>query len=319
MNDYHVVGIGGLYLDVVAPVSYGFIKKHGINLNEEHEVSQETLQKVFFTLKNKELFAGGSAANTVSGMASLGARVGFFTKVAADPIGQALIQNFKRSGVELCCPPVDPKASLSPSCLILTTPQGERSILFHAENPTRFSDNELASIAKTRCAFLLFEAAILLEKQNRLPALLEVVCAARKNGAKTVFNLQGSYSWKELTVLPRDIASMSDIIIGNEAEVAALEKHVMLPSFSEQTVVMTQGQNGATLKAKESLLHVKASHAVQVIDSIGAGDQFLAGFLHALCLGLSPRESMEAGSRTACSILGSKGGRPNAAIRAALI
>ncbi|MGE0108221.1 MAG: carbohydrate kinase family protein, partial [Bdellovibrionales bacterium] len=271
------------------------------------------------SLKSKELFAGGSAANTVSGLASLGARVGFFTNVAADPIGQALIQNFKEAGVKLCCPPVDPKASLSPSCLILTTPQGERSILFHAETPTRFSDDELSAIAKTRCDYLLFEAAILLEKQNKLPALLEAVSLARKNGAKTVFNLQGSYSWTELSVLPRDVASMSDIVIGNEMEVVAFKKHVTLPSFSKQTVVMTQGQNGATLKTKEALLRVRAAPAVQVVDSIGAGDQFLAGFLHALCLGLSPKEGMKVGARTACSILGRKGGRPNAAISAALI
>jgi len=318
MNDYRVVGIGGLYLDVVAPVSYGFIKRYGIGLNEEREVSQDALHRVFSFLTNKELFAGGSVANTISGLASLGARVGFFTKVAPDPIGHALVQNFKEAGVELCCPPVDPKASLSPSCLILTTPQGERSILFHAGTPTRFFDNELDMIANVRCDYLLFEAAILLEKQNRLPALLDAINAARKNGAKTVFNLQGSYSWQKLSIFPHDLAAMSDIIIGNEAEISNLEGHVTLPFSSKQIIIMTRGEKGAELRTQRNILHVKASTVNQVVDSIGAGDQFLAGFLHAYSMGGSHKESMEAGSRAACSILLQKGGRPNATIRAVL-
>jgi len=319
MNNFHVVGIGGLYLDVVAPVSYDFIKRHGIALNEEREVSQDTLQNVISSLKEKELFAGGSAANTISGLASLGARTGFFTKVADDPVGAALIQNFKEAGVELCCPPVDPKASLSPFCLILTTPMGERSILFHAGNPTRFSDKELAALVKTRCDYLLFEAAILLEKENRLPVLLDAIRETRNRGAKTVFNLQGSHSWQRLSVLPRDLASMSDIIIGNETEVSAFERHVALPAFSQQILITTKGRKGAELKATNENIHINALTPSRMVSSIGAGDQFLAGFLQGRIQGLSLTNSMEMGSDAACCILETAAGRRNAVIRGNLI
>ncbi|MDD3183113.1 MAG: carbohydrate kinase family protein [Alphaproteobacteria bacterium] len=199
----------------------------------------------------------------------------------------------------------------------MTTPMGERSILFHAGNPTRFSDKELAALVKTRCDYLLFEAAILLEKENRLPVLLDAIRETRNRGAKTVFNLQGSLSWQRLSVLPRDLASMSDIIIGNETEVSAFERHVALPLSSQQIVVMTQGEKGATLRTKKNTLHVEASNAVHVVDSIGAGDQFLAGFLLAQKNGLSLKESMNRGTTMANSILTQKGGRPNAMVKVA--
>lgn len=316
MKNYQVVGIGGLYLDVVAPVSYDFIKKHKIALNKECEVSRNTLQNVFSCLKKKELFAGGSAANTISGLASFGAQVGFYTKLAADPIGAALLQNFKKAGVVLCCPPVDSNAAMSPSCLILTTPKGERSILFRAENPTRFSDKELDTISETRCDYLLFEAAILLEKHNRLLSLLNSIREARIRGAKIVFNLQGSFSWDKLSVLPHDLASMSDIIIGNETEMDSFQKHLTLPLFSKQMIVTTQGKKGTTLRTKTNSIYVEALKVEKTVNSIGAGDQFLAGFLHNQICGGTLKKSLMEGAKTAHFILKRKGGRPNATLNA---
>lgn len=306
-RQYEVIGIGGMYLDVVASASYEFIEKHKIPLNGEVEIPPAKLKEILNQLSGCEFYAGGAVSNAIAGIANVGVSTGFFGKVAKDQIGHFLIDDFKHRGIDLCCSAYDLTAELSPLCIIILTENGERSMVFNQNCAANFSSLEVNHFNGAK--FFLVEADIL-RNEKTAKVIFEAVSSAKKQSVKTVFNLQGMSSWGQRALISNDIAEFADIVIGNKEEVEAFEMSLSKPISSEQMIITTNGEHGVHARVSNVEAVVPAIISSNFVSSVGAGDQFIAGFLIGALAGKNLAECLQMGVKMASEILEQKGGRP---------
>ncbi|CAN5538658.1 adenosine kinase [soil metagenome] len=314
---YDVVAIGNAIVDVLAQAEDAFIEGEGMTKGAMQLIfSAEEADALYAKMGPGREVSGGSAANTVAGMAALGAKCGFIGQVADDQLGQVFAHDIRAAGIRFDTP----SRSGDPStgrCLVFVSPDGQRTMntFLGASHylPGAALDRDLIADA----AYLYIEG-YLWDPEEPRAAMRAAIEVARDAGRKIAFTPSAEF------VIDRHRADFLDLIdrgfidvmFSNEeeflalTEAASIDDGVARMGGKIETLVVTRSSDGACAIQGGARTEVPAEHIDHVVDTTGAGDLFAAGFLTGQAKGRSMEESLRMGAICAAEIISHVGARP---------
>ncbi len=317
-----VVAIGNAIVDVIASATPEFLAEIGVEKGSMRLVSAEQAVDLYARMGPGQEVSGGSAANTLAGLAALGHACTFIGQVADDQLGEVFVHDMRATGIACDVPP-RPGSPPTARCLILVAPDGERTMntSLAAAHYLPESAVDEAMIANAR--YLLIEGYLWDPPEPRA-AIRKAMAIAKASGCRIVFALSALY----LLDLYRDdfIAlidqGLIDILFCNEEEVAALmpgmpiDEVIATVSAKVPTLVVTRAERGAMAVQGAQWAEVPAEPVARVVDTTGAGDTFTSGFLAGQLQGRSLSDSLTMGAVCAAECIGHIGPRPRADLKA---
>lgn len=321
---YDVVAIGNAIVDVIAKADDAFIIAENLKKN--------TMQLLFSTEAAEALYAkmgpgieasGGSAANTVAGLAALGRTCGFIGQVADDQLGQVFAHDIRALGVAFDTPM---RAETDPStarCLILVTPDGHRTMNTYLGASQFLPESALDRDLIADGAILYLEG-YLWDPEEPRAAMRAAIDIAHAAGRKVAFTLSDTFC---ISRHRADFVKLIengdiDILFANEAEITSLnetedfEAAVAKTAAHVPLLVVTRSEHGAIAVANGERFAVPAAPVAAVVDTTGAGDLFAAGFLAGQAEGRSITDSLTMGALAAAEIISHFGARPEVDLKA---
>ncbi|NCC02636.1 MAG: adenosine kinase [Proteobacteria bacterium] len=307
---YDLVGIGRSYIDIIAEVDYDFLEKHNIPLGTGDYHTAETIDQIVSQLNDAHYYPGGAIPNTVAGFSALGGRCAYMGKVAGDKAGTVFLQDMNARGIDDLSNDAEKQTVASGVCVVLVTPEGERSFALHKGCVDCWTQDNFDSFDFNDAAYTLI-GANLISGRDVSDLFRQAVAKIAKSSTKLVITMSEIRDWEGNPSLANDIVKpYADIIIGNEAENASLLDLVGPLDRKDQILVTTLGNKGAIAQRSGETVHVNAVKQERSISSLGAGDQFLAGFVKGDAMGLSLHDSLQLATLCAVRILERKEARP---------
>lgn len=316
-----IVAVGDAIVDVVATCDDGFLVRHGLPKGSMQLLEPEAADRLYDAMGAARETSGGSAANTVAGIAALGGRAAFIGQVADDQLGKIFTHDTRALGVRFDTPPI---ADGLPTgrCLILVTPDAQRTMntcpgASHQLRPEALDE------ALIRSASMLMLEGYLFGPEQPRAALFRAADIAKAAGNQVVFTLSESV-WVagRREGFQAMIANGGiDLLFANEEEAIQLTGAADLDGAIAQlegkvpTLVLTRGAAGALAVEGGARTDVSAAPVREVVDTTGAGDLFAAGFLAARCRGLGMERQLTSGAIAAAEVIGHFGARPIADLR----
>ena len=311
-----VVAIGDAIVDVIATCDDLFIESRGFEKGSMRLVNADQARDLYAAMGPVREISGGSAANTMAGIAALGLRAGFIGQVADDQFGAIFSHDMRALGVRFETPPV-PAPPPTGVCLILVTPDAQRTMstspgASHELTPAAL-DPELI-----RSASVTFLEGYLWGPARPRSAMLEAARIAQAAGRSVAFTLSESLCipGRREGVMGMIESGLVDILFGNEHEVRHLTGCVGLAecigslSAKVGTLIITRGAHGAVGVEKGEWIEIAASPVERMVDTTGAGDLFAAGFIAARCRGHPLSACLGAGAIAAAEVISHFGARP---------
>ena len=314
-----VVGVGNAIVDVIASVDDSFIGDHDLVKGAMTLVSAERSAQLYDSMPPGVAASGGSAANTMAGVASFGGRAAFIGKVRDDQLGEVFIHDIRATGVSFDVPPA-PDGPATARCLVQVTPDAERTMNTYLGTaallgPPDVDTDLVASAGITYCEGYLWDVQVAKD------AIRVAMAAAASAGRTVALALSDSFcverhrdEWLDL------IEDRVDVVLANEAEVCALHAtddfSAALRRTAEmaRTIAVTRGARGSVVAQGSALEVVPAAEVTQVVDATGAGDLYAAGFLWGLTRDAPLARCAEWGSRAAAEVISHVGARPRTAL-----
>jgi sugar/nucleoside kinase (ribokinase family) len=320
--DLDVVGVGNALVDVISREGDDFLPRHGLVKGSMMLVEGDRAEALYADMGPTIEASGGSAANTLAGLASLGGRGGFVGRVREDQLGAVFAHDIQAVGVEF---PVRPATSGQPTgrCLIVVTPDAERtmSTLLGASAELDPDDVDPAFVARAQVTYL---EGYLFDREAAGAAFVKAADAAHHAGRLVALTLSDSFCVERFhKPFQRLVADTVDILFGNEDELCLLyeapDTETALAEAERRChlVVCTRGAAGSTISKQGSRIQVPAEPVAQVVDTTGAGDLYAAGFLYGLTHGQDLATCGKLGSIAAAEVISHVGARP-ATVLAAL-
>ena len=315
-----VVGIGNAIVDVIAHADEAFLEKEALVKGTMALIDAERAEALYRIMGPAIEASGGSTANTMAGIASLGGSGAFIGKVRDDLLGQVFRHDLTAQGVRFDTPAAT-EGPATARCLILVTPDGQRTMNTFlgacAELGPGDIDPEIVGMAQvTYLEGYLFDPP-LAQKAFRSAAAI-----AHGAGKKVALSLSDPFCVDRHRSAFRDlVAGHVDILFANEAEIcslyetddfaaaaAAVRGHVAIAA-------LTRSADGSVVLANGEEHRIKAAPVARVVDSTGAGDLYAAGFLYGLTRGLPLPICGAIGSLCAAEIIAHVGARPEQNLR----
>jgi len=318
-----VLAIGDAVVDVIATADDSFLEKEGLVKGSMQVLDADGATRLYAQMSQARETSGGSAANTMAGVAALGGRAGFVGQVAKDQLGEIFAHDIRALGVEFLTPPIDAGVPTG-RCLILVTPDAQRTM-----NTFRGAAHELSAAAldpdQIRGAEILYLEAYLWRSEGPRAAMNEAMAIARAAGRKVAFTLSDI-----ACIAPHRAEMMAmigqgaiDLLFANEAEIMELagkaDRDAAVASLQAKVplLVVTCGGEGALAVENGRIVSVPIARIGSgVVDTTGAGDLFAAGFLVGQAQGKSLADSLHLGSIAAAEIISHFGARPEADLKA---
>ena len=314
-----VVGVGNAIVDVIASVDESFIGDHDLVKGAMTLVSAERSAELYDAMPPGIAASGGSAANTMAGVASFGGRAAFIGKVRDDQLGEVFIHDIRATGVSFDVPPA-PDGPATARCLVQVTPDAERTMNTYLGTaallePPDVDTDLVASAGITYCEGYLWDVQVAKD------AIRVAMAAAAAAGRTVALALSDSYcvqrhrdEWLDL------IEDRVDVVFANEAEVCALHSTDDLGAALDRTasmartVAVTRSARGSVAVQGSEAATVPAAEIPAVVDATGAGDLYAAGFLWGLSRGAPLTRCAELGSLAAAEVISHVGARPKVAL-----
>lgn len=307
--------IGNAIVDILAPVSHEALAALGSPPGGMTLIDAGQARGIESGITPEQVMGGGSAANTAVVAQRLGARVGYLGKVAADEAGLNYARDLATQGVYYPSTPVVNADVSTARCIILITPDGQRTMHTYLGICTEFGREDVDAEA-VRNANVTYMEGYLFDKPAAQAAFVHAAELAHAAGRKVALTLSDSFCVQRHKAAFRQlVAGHIDILFANEDEILALYD---APDFSEAAAlvardtslaVLTRSEKGAVVVSAGKHLNVPTD-TVQVVDTTGAGDAFAAGFLAALARGNDLEACARLGNRAAGAIITRVGARP---------
>jgi sugar/nucleoside kinase (ribokinase family) len=318
---HHVLAIGNALVDVITAAPPEFLADRGIAKGSMRLIPADEAETLYAAMGPGREISGGSAANTVAGMAALGARPAFVGRVADDQLGRVFAHDIRAAGVDFT---TAASAGGAPTgrCLIVVTPDGDRTMNTYLGACQELSEADLDA-ASVAAAEILYLEGYLWDPAAPRAAMKKAIAVARANNRKVAFTLSDVFcveghraDFQEL------LAGHVDLMFGNEHEVCALYQTQSLDEAMAELAkhaciaVVTRSSQGAVV-LEGGRRHVVAGEQVdRVVDSTGAGDMFAGGFMAAMVEGRSLPDCARVGCITAAEVISHYGARPEADLKA---
>ena len=318
---YDVLGIGNAIVDVIARTEEDFLLKQGMNKGAMALIDAPRAEAIYEAMGPAIESSGGSAANTIVGVAGFGARSAFIGKVKDDGLGRAFTHDIRTAGVAFTTPPAADGAPTA-RCYVLVTPDGERTMntfLGAAQNlhPSDIDPDMIAA------ASIIYLEGYLWDPKNAKDAFVKAAEIAHQAERQVALTLSDAFCvdrWRdEFLHLMR--SHTVDLIFANEAELHSLYQtsdfDTALVSLRRdvEAAVVTRGEKGCVVVGPDSTEAVPAFPVDRVVDTTGAGDLFAAGFLTGLARGADDRTCGRLGALAAAEVIQHLGARPEASLR----
>lgn len=318
---FDVIAIGNAIVDVMAPCDDALVAQLAMAKGGMTLVDTPRALALYDAMGPAREISGGSAANTLAGIAALGGCCAFIGQVADDQLGQVFAHDIRAAGVEFSTPPRGQDPSTA-RCLIFVTPDGQRTMNTYL-GASQFLPAAALDESLIADAAVLYLEGYLWDPEEPRNAMRKAIAAARRAGRKIAFSLSDAF------VIARHgddfrklIASGEiDLLFANEAELAALtgldDVDAGIAELAPQlpVLVVTRGAMGAVAVSAGERADVPAHAVAQVIDTTGAGDLFAAGFLFGHVRGKPLAECLTMGAICAAEIISHYGARPEADLR----
>ena len=305
-----ILGIGNAIVDVLCKVSDEFLTKHSLTKSTMKLIDKEEFKKLLTSLKIVETISGGSVANSIVGLSQLGNQVGFIGKVSNDELGQKYEDGLKKERVKYLYKKKQEEMPTG-SCLILITPDSERTMCTFLGTAGRINDNDIKE-EDIKNAEMVFLEGYLWDEGNPKKAFDKAIAHSKKV----------AMSLSDLFCVERHkphfmelVKNKLDIIFANEQEILSLigsetfEEAITFSKEIKKNVIITRGENGAVSINKGQVTEINAQSNLKIKDLTGAGDLFAAGYLHGVINNLNTKECLIKGTELSSKIIQKIGAR----------
>lgn len=317
-----IVAIGNAIVDVLAQADEDFLASVGLTKGAMQLLDEEASHNLYARMGPAREISGGSGANTVAGMAALGARCGFIGQVADDQLGEVFAHDIRANGVVFTTP-VRPGQPTTARCLILVTPDAQRTMNTFL-GASQFLPEAALDRDMIASAGILYLEGYLWDPAEPRAAMRAAIDIARNAGRKVAFTLSDSFCISRHRADFRKLIDdgQIDILFANEGELLSLvEGEDFDAALAEiaahlPTLVVTRGPHGAIAMVNGVRYAVPAEPIERIVDTTGAGDLFAAGFMAGLVRQRSVEDCLHMGAIAAAEIISHYGARPEAKLDA---
>ena len=311
-----VVAIGNAIVDVLAPSDDAFLAEHALTKGGMQLIDTETAETLYANMGTGKEISGGSAANTLAGLAALGKRCAFIGQVCDDQLGAVFTHDVRALGIRYDTPAV--KGDMPTArCLILVTPDAQRTMNTFL-GASQFLPESALDLDLIRSASILYLEGYLWDPEQPRAAMRAAIEAAKGAGRKVAFTLSDGFvieRHRDDFVQLID-QGLIDILFSNENEIQSLaqidnfDEAVAAFSGRVPVLVSTRSEKGAIAVVDGVRYEVAAAPVSQIIDTTGAGDLFAAGFLAGHVEELDVHHCLELGAVAAAEVISHWGARP---------
>ena len=310
-----VVGIGNAIVDVIAHAEDRFLAAESMAKGAMTLIDGERAEGLYARMGPAIEMSGGSAANTMAGIASLGGRAGFIGKVRDDQLGAIFAHDIRAAGVRFDTPPAK-SGPPTARCLIFVTPDAQRTMNTYLGACVELGpeDVEEALIASAEVTYL---EGYLWDRPRAKEAFRKAAEIAHAAGRKVALTLSDPFCVERHRAEFQELVQGPvDILFANEAEIRALWQADGFDSALAATrglvevAALTRSEKGSVVLSGSGVARVPAEPVDRVVDTTGAGDLYAAGFLYGLTQGRPPAEAARIGAIAAAEVISHVGARP---------
>ena len=318
---YDVLGIGNAIFDVLVQTDEGFLARHGMTKGGMALIDEARATAIYSDMGPATEMSGGSAANTVVGLANLGARAAYIGKVKDDQIGRLYTHDIRAAGVAFETFPAvgGPATGCS---YILVTPDGERTMNTYLGAAQELTPDDIDAVQIAASSVIYLEG-YLWDPKNAKDAFVKASTIAHRAGRQVALTLSDSFCVDryrgEFLELMRD--GTVDLVFANEAELHSLYATSDFDTALAQLRgdaklgVVTRSEKGCVVASSEGVIAVPAFPIREMVDTTGAGDLFAAGFLFGLVRGAGHENAGRLGALAAAEVIQHIGARPQTSLK----
>jgi len=319
-KSYDVVGIGNAIVDVLVQADDDLIDNFELTKGTMALVDEAQAERLYASVGPGLETSGGSAANTLAGVAQLGGRAGFIGRVRNDQLGGIFTHDIRSVGARFDTPAATEGPSTA-RCLILVTPDAQRTMCTYLGASVGLdpADLDLDMVAQAKVLYL---EGYLWDSDEAKAAFITAAEVARAHGGEVALSLSDAFcverhreSFQEL------VDGHVDILFANEMEITALYKANSFEEAADQVrgrcklAALTRSEQGSVVLNGAGTHSVAPFQLGPLLDTTGAGDLYAAGFLHAYTQGQSVDECGRLGSLCAGQVVTQLGPRPQGSLK----
>lgn len=310
---YDVLGIGNAIVDIIAPADDSFLAKQHLTKNTMALIDEARAEELYSLMGPATECSGGSAANTLAGIASLGGRAAFIGKVRDDQLGAIFRHDMQAIGVHFSTPAATGGPTTARS-FIFVTPDGARTMNTFLGACTQVRENDVDEALIAQSSVLYIEG-YLWDLPEAKSAIRKALGVAKKHGTKVAFTLSDMFCVERHRTEFLELVKQSNIVFANEHELKALyetgDLETALRSMRNACDIgaITRSEQGSLIITPRETFSIDAAPIEQIVDTTGAGDLYAAGFLYGFTQGMDLRKSGELASTCAAQIIQQLGAR----------
>ncbi len=317
---YDVCAIGNAMVDVIAECDETFLAAYGIAKGSMTLVNEPRADFLYGKIAPALEMSGGSVANTVAGIASLGGRPAYIGKVKDDQFGEVFRHDLGAGGVHFSTAPAQDGPATG-RCLVLVTPDAQRSMNTYLGAAAELSFEEIDPkiVANAQVTFL---EGYLFDKTAAQEAFLKTALIVRQAGRRLALSLSDTFCVdRHRAAFQSLVEEHVDVLIANEYELMSLYRRSTFDEALEAArgacglVVGTRSEKGASIVSGGKRIDIAAEKVEKAVDTTGAGDLFAAGFLFGLTQGVSLEACGRLGAVCAAEVVGHYGPRPQTSLK----
>jgi sugar/nucleoside kinase (ribokinase family) len=309
-----VAAIGNAIVDVLAHTEEALLDRIGVVKGVMTLIDAARAEEIYGALPPAVECSGGSAANTVAGIASLGGKAAFIGKVKNDQLGGVFRHDLTSLGVHFSTAPANDGPSTA-RCMVMVTPDAQRTMQTYLGAAVELSPDDVDP-ALVGAATITYLEGYLWDPPAAKQAMLKAAELAHQAGRKTALSLSDPFCVErhrgEFLGL---VDGHVDILFANEAEITALYRCDLESALKQvrgmvDIAAVTRGPHGSIVVSGDRITVVDAEKVEQLVDTTGAGDLYAAGFLHGLTRHRDLAECARLGGICAAEVISHMGPRP---------
>ncbi|HVI31767.1 adenosine kinase [Phenylobacterium sp.] len=317
---YDVAAIGNAIVDVIGPVQESFLTENGLDKGAMMLVDQQRSQQLYSRMTPEIQASGGSAANTIAGLASFGGKGAFMGKVADDALGELFARDMRDIGARFENAPLagGPATAVS---MINVTPDGQRTMCTFLGASVQFTDDDVEKDT-IEAAKIVYLEGYLFDAEAARRAFAKAAALAHGSGRMIALTLSDSFVVeRHRGALLGFIEGQVDLLFANEAELKSLFETESFDEAAEalrqrvKLAAVTRSEKGSVILSQGERLAVAAEPVEKVVDTTGAGDQYAAGFMFGLARGRPLQQCGKLASLAAAEVISHYGPRPQVPLK----